>query len=332
MKFIGIQKVHEGRFITRYDVEYETSDGQKKIYEIISRDKNLRTLEDLNNPSADSVILILTDQSNERILLCREYRMAMGRWIYNFPAGLIDEGEDTVKAAARELKEETGLDLVEVEDIQDFSYSAIGFSNERNVCLFGKAAGTITESDSSLEEIEARWYTRSEIRELLKKEFFAARTQAYLYLWSKENFDYVSVAKDIATKAHAGQHDKAGNDYISHPETVASLVDSRELKAIAWLHDVLEDTDVTEEDLLKAGIPASVVEVVKILTHKKDESYQEYIERVSKNRMAAIVKIADLTHNSDLSRIAQPTEEDVLRREKYLRYKEMLQGSLLQLK
>lgn len=328
MKFIGIKKVHEGRFITRYDVEYETNDGQKKIYEIISRDKNLKTLEDLNNPSADSVILILTDRANEKILLCREYRMAMGRWIYNFPAGLIDEGEDVAQAAARELKEETGLDLVEVEDIQDFSYSAIGFSNERNVCLFGKAAGTITESDSSLEEIEAGWYTRSEIRELLKKEFFAARTQAYLYLWSREEFDYVSLAKEIAKKAHAGQKDKAGKDYITHPETVASLVDTKELKAIAWLHDVLEDSDMTEEDLLAAGIPAGIVEIVKILTHKKGETYREYIEHIAQNRKATLVKIADLTHNSDLSRIPEPTMEDVLRREKYLRYLEMLRRSL----
>ena len=328
MKFIGIKKVHEGRFITRYDVEYETNDGQKKIYEIISRDKNLKTLEDLNNPSADSVILILTDRANEKILLCREYRMAMGRWIYNFPAGLIDEGEDVAQAAARELKEETGLDLVEVEDIQDFSYSAIGFSNERNVCLFGKAAGTITESDSSLEEIEAGWYTRSEIRELLKKEFFAARTQAYLYLWSREEFDYVSLAKEIAKKAHAGQKDKAGKDYITHPETVASLVDTKELKAIAWLHDVLEDSNMTEEDLLAAGIPAGIVEIVKILTHKKGETYREYIEHIAQNRKATLVKIADLTHNSDLSRIPEPTMEDVLRREKYLRYLEMLRRSL----
>lgn len=329
MKFIGIQKVHEGRFITRYDVEYETNDGQKKIYEIISRDKNLKTLEDLNNPSADSVILILTDRANEKILLCREYRMAMGRWIYNFPAGLIDEGEDVAQAAARELKEETGLELVEVEDIQDFSYSAIGFSNERNVCLFGKAAGVITESDSSLEEIEANWYTRSEIRELLKKEFFAARTQAYLYLWCKEETDYVMLAKEIATKAHAGQKDKAGVDYINHPAAVASLVETRELKTIAWLHDVIEDTELTAQNLLDAGIPAELVEVVEILTRKDGESYLEFIERVSKNRMATVVKIADLTHNSDLSRIPEPTMEDVLRREKYQRYMEMLRKSLL---
>lgn len=326
MEFKGIKKVHEGRFITRYDVEYETKDGQTKIYEIISRNKNLQTLEDLNNPVADSVILILTDEKDQKILVSKEYRMAMGRWIYNFPAGLIDPGESVIEAAARELKEETGLDLVEVEDIVDHSYSAIGFSNERNVCLMGKASGTIKPSNSSLEEIEANWYTRAEVRKLLKTEYFAARTQAYLYLWSKETFDLVGLARQIATKAHAGQKDKAGLDYINHPEYVASLIDDDELKAAALLHDVLEDTDTTAEDLLEAGIPASVVEIVETLTHRDDESYADYINRISKNPKATKVKLADLKHNSDLSRIPNPTMEDVLRREKYLRYMEMLQG------
>ena len=108
MKYQGIQKIHEGKFITRYDVSYLTEEGHPKKYEIISRNRNIQTLEELQNKTADSVIMILTDESGERILVNREYRMAMAQWIYNFPAGLIDPGETPEESAKRELREETG--------------------------------------------------------------------------------------------------------------------------------------------------------------------------------------------------------------------------------
>ena len=184
MEFEGIRKIHEGRFITRYDVEYMTEEGNPKTYEIISRNKNIRTLDDLQNRTPDSVIMILTDESGERILISREYRMAMAQWIYNFPAGLIDPGETPEESAKRELWEETGLDLIRVDDILDNSYSAIGFSNERNVCVFGAAAGEFRKSTSDAEEIVPGWYTREEMRKLLRTEAFAARTQAYCYAWA----------------------------------------------------------------------------------------------------------------------------------------------------
>ena len=184
MEFEGIRKIHEGRFITRYDVEYMTEEGNPKTYEIISRNKNIRTLDDLQNRTPDSVIMILTDESGERILISREYRMAMAQWIYNFPAGLIDPGETPEESAKRELWEETGLDLIRVDDILDNSYSAIGFSNERNVCVFGAAAGEFRKSTSDAEEIVPGWYSREEIRKLLRTEPFAARTQAYCYVWA----------------------------------------------------------------------------------------------------------------------------------------------------
>ena len=111
MKYQGIRKMHEGKFITRYDVDYVTEEGHPKTYEIISRNKNIQTLEQLQNKQADSVVMILTDESGDRILVSREYRMAMAQWIYNFPAGLIDPGETPEESAKRELWEETGLEL-----------------------------------------------------------------------------------------------------------------------------------------------------------------------------------------------------------------------------
>ena len=99
MLYQGIRKIHEGKFITRYDVDYLTSEGNLKTYEIISRNRNIRTLEELQNAKADSVVIIMTDASGERILVSREYSMVMAQWIYNFPAGLIDEGETLEEAA-----------------------------------------------------------------------------------------------------------------------------------------------------------------------------------------------------------------------------------------
>ena len=184
MEYKGIRKVHEGKFITRYDVDYVTAEGNPKTYEIISRNRNIQTLDDLQNRKPNAVVMILTDESGELILVNREYRMAMAQWIYNFPAGLIDPGESAEESAKRELWEETGLRLMRIDDVLDNSYSAVGFSNERNVCVFGVAEGEFHKSTSDAEEITPGWYTKEEIKQLLRTEPFAARTQAYCYAWA----------------------------------------------------------------------------------------------------------------------------------------------------
>lgn len=186
MQFRKIEKKHVGKFIDRYDITYETKSGQKKVYEMISRDHGIDCLERLQKKEPDAVVLIIHDESGERLLLNKEFRLALGDWVYNFPAGLIDDGETPEQSAKRELKEETGLDLIAIDDVLGLSYSAIGFSNESNVCLVGRATGHFAQSTSEVEEIEAAWYTRSDLRELLKQGNFAARTQAYCYLWSRE--------------------------------------------------------------------------------------------------------------------------------------------------
>lgn len=186
MEFKGMEKKLEGRFITRYDLHYETADGKKKTYEIISRSKSLETYEQLHGSKPEAVILILHDPTGEKVLLNREFRMAMGCWVYNFPAGLIDAGEDIETAAARELWEETGLTLLSIEERLCNSYSAVGFSNEITDCVIGTADGAFSPSTSTEEEIEAGWFTKAEVRALLEqKAAFAARTQAYCYLWSR---------------------------------------------------------------------------------------------------------------------------------------------------
>lgn len=185
MEYQSIKKIHDGKFISRYDVTYKTSDNKDKVYEMISRNKNLTCYDDLANTKVDAVVLIMHDTSGEKVLLNKEYRMATGHFVYNFPAGLIDPGETYQQSARRELFEETGLSLDTIEDVLYESYSAVGFSNEKNICVVGTASGEFAPSTSTFEEIEAAWYTKAQIRELLKDSYFAARTQAYCYMWSK---------------------------------------------------------------------------------------------------------------------------------------------------
>ena len=111
--------------------------------------------------------------------------------------------------------------------------------------------------------------------------------------------DYIKTAEGIATKAHEGQFRKGGEiPYITHPQRVARRVKGDpEAEAVAWLHDVLEDSDYTEGDLLQEGIPANVVEAVKVLTKSKEIPYTEYLENVRENALAKKVKVQDMLDN-----------------------------------
>ena len=101
MEYRSVTKIHQGNFITRYDIEYMTENGLRKDYEMISRDPGIDSFEGLRRKKTDAVVMVIHDESGERILLNREYRMATGQWIFNFPAGLIDPGE-TAEALTRE--------------------------------------------------------------------------------------------------------------------------------------------------------------------------------------------------------------------------------------
>lgn len=90
-----------------------------------------------------------------------------------------------MRALKEKLKEETGLDLVEIKHTLFDSYSAVGFSNEKNKCIIGVAEGEFAPSNSTFEEIEAAWFTKEEVRKLLLDQAFAARTQTYCYMWSE---------------------------------------------------------------------------------------------------------------------------------------------------
>lgn len=182
MKLQKIEKIARGKFISLYHAIYKNKAGGIKVYEMVSRNHNL-TEEALRVPKSNAVSMIAFNRDKTKILLNREFRMPVNKEIYNFPCGLIDEGEDAITAAKRELKEETGLDCVEILDTIGVSYSAIGFSDDTIETVVMIADGEFAPSTSYDEEIEANWYSKDEIKKMLKEEYFAARTQIYLYMW-----------------------------------------------------------------------------------------------------------------------------------------------------
>jgi (p)ppGpp synthase/HD superfamily hydrolase len=125
--------------------------------------------------------------------------------------------------------------------------------------------------------------------------------------------DLIAVADAIAGRAHSGQVDKVGGEYIVHPRSVAARVRPQSAKyiATALLHDVIEDSDVTAADLLAAGIPDTVVSAVTLLTRTESIAPQQYYASIRTDPMALAVKLADLADNTDpvrLNRLPDTTQ------------------------
>lgn len=130
----------------------------------------------------------------------------------------------------------------------------------------------------------------------------------------------------IAAEAHAGQVDKAGAPYILHPLRVMLRLDDPDARMAGVLHDVLEDTEVTLERLRSEGFSESVLSAIQSVTKVPGETYEAFVARAAQDPIGKRVKLADLADNSDLSRIASPTEKDLQRLEKYRRAMAFLQA------
>ncbi len=131
-------------------------------------------------------------------------------------------------------------------------------------------------------------------------------------------------AIEISAKAHTGQIDKAGQPYILHPLRVMMAVTGTDEKIVAVLHDVVEDTSVTLADLSDEGFAKTVIAAVFAITKTERESRLDAAKRVVLNPIARAVKLADLTDNMDLKRIALPSEKDLARMEEYKQVREIL--------
>lgn len=135
-------------------------------------------------------------------------------------------------------------------------------------------------------------------------------------------------AIQLALQAHHGTVQKNGQPYILHPLTLMTRFHDEAGQMVAVLHDVVEDTTITLDDLVIRGYSSQVVEAVEALTRRSDETYTAFIERISHNRLAIRVKLADLEHNMDIRRLLSVTEQDLSRLEQYRQAWFFLQDTL----
>ena len=186
MKLLDLKQIHKGKFLSYYVASFLNKDGKVKEYEFISRDSAL-TKEKFGNNVPAGVGLVALNKAQDKVLLQAEFRLATNHFVYNFPAGLIDKGETVEEAAKRELKEETGLDLVEIIDVLPPSYASQGTSDELMQLAICTVEGEIKDSCFADEEIKANWYTKEQVKTLfLEKAFMSVRTQMFLYMWINE--------------------------------------------------------------------------------------------------------------------------------------------------
>ena len=129
--------------------------------------------------------------------------------------------------------------------------------------------------------------------------------------------DKTKKAMKLCYEAHKDQVDKSGLPYVFHPAHVAEQMTDEATTIVALLHDVVEDTDYTLEDLAAEGFGKDILEAVALMTHEDDVPYLDYVAKLKDNPIARAVKLADLAHNSDLSRIGEVDEETKQRLEKY---------------
>lgn len=122
----------------------------------------------------------------------------------------------------------------------------------------------------------------------------------------------------LAVAGHSGQVDKAGQPYILHPLRLMMRMRGESAQIVAVLHDLVEDTDTTLDDLRQEGFPEEIIVALDHLTHLPDANYELYIKRVKQNRLASLVKLRDLEDNMDIRRLDhKPRERDWLRLKKY---------------
>ncbi|HEV2393153.1 MAG TPA: GTP pyrophosphokinase [Verrucomicrobiae bacterium] len=138
--------------------------------------------------------------------------------------------------------------------------------------------------------------------------------------------DLLELAIGIAVEAHRGQKDRYGAPYILHPLRIMARVETTTEKTAAILHDVVEDTNWTFDQLKKKGFPQPLLEALECVTKREGEAYEDFVKRSASNPLATRVKLADLEDNMDIRRMPEITQKDQERLEKYLRAWRFLRG------
>lgn len=134
------------------------------------------------------------------------------------------------------------------------------------------------------------------------------------------------MALKLCFEAHKEQVDKSGMPYVFHPFHLAEQMKTEETTIVALLHDLVEDTAYTIEDLVELGFDKAVTDAITLMTHADGVDYMDYVRRIKDNPIAKAVKLADLKHNSDLTRLDTVDEKALKRMQKYLKAIELLEA------
>lgn len=180
MKFLRFEKVKDGKYLKNYEITYRNKVGKEKKYEIVSR-RELSGIEDVGKkPSGVSIVATC----GEKMLLLHEFRMGVNRTIYNLCAGMIEQNETIEECIARELYEETGLQVSQIRKILPPSYAAVAISDTTTYIAFAEVSGNFADHSSDNEQIDAAFYSQEEVKKLLETEPFSSRAQLAAYFFA----------------------------------------------------------------------------------------------------------------------------------------------------
>lgn len=175
-RILSVEKKTENRFLNMYDLHYENKVGGKGLYHVASRAGDVSRLKlNTKKNSPDGVIIYsIYGEKKDQMVLVRQYRFSIDDYVYELPAGLVDEGETYAQAGARELKEETGLDFhpLQVDEMYHKPFfTTIGMTDESCATVYGYASGTVSaEGLEDNEQLEVVLADRNEVRRILKEE------------------------------------------------------------------------------------------------------------------------------------------------------------------
>lgn len=183
LKLIDMKKVKDGKYLKNYTLTYLNKNGKEKVYEMVSH-SNLKTFEDIGAKTNGVVVVAYQE---DKMLLLREFRMGVNRYVINLVAGFVEQCETLEECARREIYEETGLQVTRVINSLPPSYAAVTISDTKTSTIFVETAGKIADYTSENEDIAPKFYTREEVKELLRTEEFSAKAQIVSYFFAYGN-------------------------------------------------------------------------------------------------------------------------------------------------
>jgi len=167
MEITGFKKLTDKKWLNLFDIEYRDKRNQSRKWEVVSRKALPKCITNAFDPP-DAVVIVPFHRDDKKLVIIREYRVALAGYEYALPAGLIDEGESIETTSRRELKEETGLDLVKIRKISPTLYGTAGMTDENFVMVYGDCTGTTTSSaNEGTEAIETLLVSRKDAINLL---------------------------------------------------------------------------------------------------------------------------------------------------------------------